>query len=151
MATSQTDQTEELTPEVIQRYKRELEADKKELQDWFETHPDKIDLTGYEATERAKEIVKHENERRGKKEKLQDIEDTLVRIEDGSFGTCPDCKDKGKIPKPRLDLDHTYKRCCPCQANHFAEQLKPKGNNNNHRPRKSGKKKGLSERPFKHT
>ncbi len=147
MATSQTDQTEELTPEIIQRYKRELEADKKELQDWFETHPDKIDLIGYEATERSEAIRKHENERRENKEKLQDIEDTLARIEDGSFGTCPICK--GKIPKPRLDLNHTYKRCCPCQANHFSEQLNPKGNNN-HRPRKSGKKKGPSERPLKH-
>ncbi len=146
MATSQTDQTEELTPEVIQRYKRELEADKKELQDWFETHPDKIDLTGYEATEKAKEIVKHDNERREKKEKLQDIEDTLARIEDGSFGTCPICK--GKIPKPRLDLNHTYKRCCPCQANHFAEQLKPKGNNN-HRPRASRKKQN-PKKPSQH-
>ncbi len=132
--------TEELTPEVIQGYKVRLEAQKKELQNWFETHPDRIDLTGYEATERSEAIRKHENERRGKKEKLQDVEDTLTRIKDGSFGTCPDCKDKKKIPKPRLDADPTYKRCCPCQANHFAEQLKPKGNNN-HQLRTSRKKK----------
>jgi len=138
VSASQTDQTEELTLEVIQKYKRELEADKKELQDWFEIYSDTIDLTGYEATERSEAIRKHENERREKKEKLQDIEDTLVRIEDGSFGTCPVCK--GKIPKPRLDLNHNYKRCCPCQANYFAEQLKPKGNNNNHRPRASRNK-----------
>ena len=140
--------TEKLTPEVIQGYKARLDAQKKELQKWFETHPDKINLTGYEGVaERAEAIEKHENNRCGKQEELQDIEDTLVRIEDGSFGTCPVCK--GKIPKQRLDVDPTYKRCCSCQANHFAKQLKPK-RNNNYQPRTLRKKKQKLEKLFQH-
>jgi len=143
--------TEELTPEVIQGYKVRLKAQKKELQKWLKTRPDKINLTGYEeVAERAEAIEKHEQEKMIVAGKLQDIEDALVRIEDGSFGTCPVCK--GKIPKQRLDVDPTYKRCCSCQANHFAEQLKIKPKrNNNYQPRTLRKKKQKPEKLFRYS
>ncbi len=129
-----TDEGGELTPEVVQEYKEELEAEKKALEDWLDTP---IDLTGYEPDQRPEAFGKHENERREKKERLEDIEDALNRIKNGSFGICLDCGEK--IPRERLDDNYTYKRCCPCQANHFAERMK--GNrNSNCRPRVSQKK-----------
>ena len=115
----------ELTPEVIQKYRVELEAEKKALEDWLETP---IDLTGYEPEQRSEAFGKYKNERREKEERLEDIEDALGRIENGSFGKCLDCG--GKISKERLDGNYTYKRCCPCQTDHFAEQMKAKKNSN---------------------
>jgi DnaK suppressor protein len=46
-------------------------------------------------------------------QELQDIEDALARIGDGSYGICIDCG--GEIGRARLKADPAAKRCLPCQ------------------------------------
>ncbi len=45
---------------------------------------------------------------------LRAVEDALERIEDGSYGECLDCG--GDIPRARLEVYPTAKRCTQCQS-----------------------------------
>ena len=53
---------------------------------------------------------------RGLKEKLEDIESALLRIEAGTYAICPDCNQE--IPRERLRNTYWLKRDAPCQAKH---------------------------------
>lgn len=46
-------------------------------------------------------------------EELNDIEQALERINNGSYGTCIDCGNQ--VPRPRLQAYPTAKRCLECQ------------------------------------
>jgi DnaK suppressor protein len=46
-------------------------------------------------------------------DEARDIEAALARIENGSYGECPDCGED--IPAARLRAFPTAKRCRPCQ------------------------------------
>ena len=50
---------------------------------------------------------------------LQDIDNALMRIHDGSYGTCIDCEEE-IFPK-RLDAFPLAKRCRDCQEEHERE------------------------------
>ncbi len=49
-------------------------------------------------------------------EEMADIENTLLRVSDGSYGICIDCS--GEIDVARLEAYPTAKRCITCQAHH---------------------------------
>jgi len=57
-----------------------------------------------------------------KAEEKKDIKDTLIRIDNNTFGICIDCKNT--IPDSRLAVRPTAKRCGSCQSKH--EASKPK-------------------------
>ncbi len=44
---------------------------------------------------------------------LAHIEQALERIDDGTYGICPDCNEQ--IPTPRLEAVPTATRCVPCK------------------------------------
>jgi RNA polymerase-binding protein DksA len=46
-------------------------------------------------------------------EEMQDIDGALARIREDRFGVCADCGDR--IPRERLDVYPTAKRCLICQ------------------------------------
>jgi RNA polymerase-binding protein DksA len=46
-------------------------------------------------------------------EKLRDIDDALLKLEDGSFGLCEDCEER--IPVPRLDVIPYARLCIKCK------------------------------------
>lgn len=144
-----------LTPEKIQGYKRRLENDLKETRDWLETHPETLsqeELEGYDETyQRTEAIIRRKKEYRQKKEREVDIIAALERIENGTFGVCvSSSKDTPhEIEGERLDADPSYKRCCTCQANHFAaelEALKLKVKNNNRTQNNKNNKKKTKNR-----
>ncbi len=45
--------------------------------------------------------------------RIADVQAALVRIEDGSYGTCLDCGQR--IPQARLDIRPEAARCVACQ------------------------------------
>jgi len=118
-----------LTPEV-KKYKRRLRKNLKEAQDWLETHPktpSQKELEGYDKPyQRTEVIVRRKKEYEQRKENKEDILAALGRIANGTYGICIDSpKDSPhKIEKGRLNANPAYKRCCSCQANHFATELK---------------------------
>lgn len=115
-----------LSAEVIQTWREELEREKKRLGELLKEYEycGIPDLTEYEPEQRPDAIIRYRKERDDKKEKWDDVEDALARMETGTFGICAD--GVHEIPKERLESDIprslTYKRCCPCQSNHFAKE-----------------------------
>lgn len=62
-------------------------------------------LRGVNLTNRAREL-----------EEMQDIEASIERIKNGTYGTCVECNDA--IAVERLDAYPTAKRCITCQSRH---------------------------------
>jgi RNA polymerase-binding transcription factor DksA len=120
-----------LKPKEIQDYKRRLEKELKEVEDWLETHPkipSKAELETYEERHQRNEAVltlQIEYER--KERKREDILSALKRIENGIFGICVDSHPDfpHEIEEGRLTADPAFSRCCPCFK---ALKLKAKSN-----------------------
>jgi len=56
----------------------------------------------------------------GERKSLYELDDALKRIEDGSFGTCDDCK--GMITKIRLKAVPSARLCIKCQQKREKKQ-----------------------------
>ena len=48
------------------------------------------------------------------REQIADIDAALVRIDNGTYGTCVDCGDR--VPEARLDVHPQAARCVACQT-----------------------------------
>jgi DnaK suppressor protein len=74
--------------------------------------PEGGDVCDIASSDRERELTLRLSERG--REKLQQIEEALERIEDGSFGTCEQCE--AKIPKGRLKVMPFSTTCVACKS-----------------------------------
>ena len=79
-----------------------------------------VDDLGEQGEERVRGAVRAAEQERDTQE-LQDIAEALVRMDQGSYGSCVDCGTD--IPLARLEAQPSALRCLPCQEKH--EQAQP--------------------------
>jgi DnaK suppressor protein len=91
-----TDQVERLRPLLIEEY-TDRKARAVELQDPVDLEPDLADVL----------LARND-------EAMDEIEDALRRIADGTYGVCVACG--GAIPFERLEIVPAADRCVACQA-----------------------------------
>ena len=93
----------ELFEEIRQKTRSESEADRKD---------DVGDIYDLATNERDRELNLLMSDR--ERDKLNEIDDALVRIDDGTYGTCEECGTD--IPKKRLIIMPFARLCVACKA-----------------------------------
>jgi DnaK suppressor protein len=93
----------ELIGEVKEKTRSESEADHKD---------DVGDIYDLATNERDRELNLLMSDR--EREKINEIDDALVRIDDGTYGTCEECGTD--IPKKRLIIMPFARLCVVCKA-----------------------------------
>jgi DnaK suppressor protein len=101
-----------MTPEILQKIKDSLLTERKLILD--EIKPEEIDSHGDESDIIQGNLILSicNSLSSRKKEKILLIEDALVRISNGEFGTCTECEEE--IPSKRLEISPYVQTCVFC-------------------------------------
>jgi RNA polymerase-binding transcription factor DksA len=107
-----------LSKEKTDGYKGRLEKELKVILVWLEENKC-FNGEGFERVQVPVERENHVKRCKDKKDRVEEIKNTLEKIEKGVFGICIEEKCGREIETERLDFNPTIKRCARCQIEHM--------------------------------